>query len=869
MGDAEIHYERTEDGLTLLLQEARATPVVELQIAAQVGAADEGPGERGLAHFLEHMLFRKTPTRDVDEIAGAIEGAGGWVNAFTSFDLTVYHATVPTDGLPLATEILIDMARNALFRTEDVAQEIEVVLEEIGRAEDSAACVAGDALFATCFHDHPYGAPILGNRRNIEGTTPELVRSFYERWYGVDNLVVVAVGDFDTGRLAAQLRRAFQGAPPRGARRTRPREAPQRAPRAAALRRPFERARLELAWPGVALRHEDAPLLEVLAFALGGGDSSRLVRRVKEGAGCVDGIDAHCYAPFDRGLLGISADLDVDRLPEATTAVVREVERLRREVLSEGELETARENLLAAECFDRESVSGLARKLLSFEVLGGDYRLEGRYRDAIRSASTSSLRGIAERYLRPETLCAAAVLPEGAANGIDETAITRAAEAGVAAAQRLFRTPRRRTATAPLHSYELPCRAVLHVEPRPGVPVLALRGVLLGGSLFETEHNAGLTQFLSSVWLRGTRNRSAAGLARAIESIAADLGGFAGRSTTGLALEVPSRHGDAALDLFAEILLEPALEANEIERERRETLAAIVRREDLPAARVFDLFAATHWRRHPYRLPQSGSADSVARFAAAPLRRHHEALVRGGNLVLGAAGDVDPERLAAALALRLASLEPSDTGLPLPDGEAPPDAPRSAELHKEGTQCHVVVGFRGLTVDDPDRHALEVVAQLLGGQGGRLFLELRDRRGLAYAVGASHVEGVAPGYFAVYIACAPAKLEAARTGIRRELEGFLKTPPSAAELERARRYLIGSHLIERQYASRRAAQLALDARLGLGAAAARDYPAAIARVDADAALRVARRVLRLDLATVACIRSHPPGDADEPPPPPL
>ena len=866
MGDARIHYERTSDGLTLLLQEARSTPVVELQIAARVGAADEGPGERGLAHFLEHMLFRKTPTRDVDEIAGAIEGAGGWINAFTSFDLTVYHATVPTDGLALATEILVDMARNALFRPEDIAQEIEVVLEEIGRAEDSPPCVAADALFAICFRDHPYGAPILGDRRSVEGITPKLLEGFYERWYGADNLVVVAAGDFEAAGFAAQLRSAFRGALPRGTQRARPRAGLPRALRATALRRPFERARLELAWPGAALDDDDAPLLEMLAFALGGGESSRLVRRVKEEQGCVDGIDAHCYAPLDRGILGVSADLAADRLCDATAAVVGEVERLRREGLGEGEFETARENLLAAECFERESVSGLARRLLSFEAIGGDYRAAERYQGAIRAASATSLREAAARYLRPEALCAAAVLPERVAPELDEQAIARAAEAGVQAAQRLFRPPRRRAAPPPIYSYELPCRAALHVEPRPGLPILALRGVVLGGSLSETEDSAGLTRFLSSLWLRGTRNRSAAGLARASESIAADLGGFAGRSAAGLALEVPSDKRDPALDLFAEVFLEPAFEATEIERERRETTAAIGRREDLPAARVFDLFSATHWRHHPYRLPILGCVDSVARFNVASLRQHHEALLRGGNLVLGAAGDVDPEWLAGALALRLAPLDPGDTPFPVPAVEAPPATARSAELHREGAQCHLVVGFRGLSLDDPDRYALDVVAQLLGGQGGRLFLELRDRRGLAYAVGASHVEGVAPGHFAVYIGCAPGKLEAAQREIRRQLERFLAAPPAEEEVERARRYLIGSHTIERQHASRRAAQLALDARFGLGPATARDYPAAIARVDADEALRVARRVLRLDLATTACIRPRPgaAGDASDP-----
>ena len=171
------HYERLPNGLTLLFREAHFAPVVEFQIAARVGSADEGPGEAGLAHFHEHMLFKGTPQRGVGEIAGAVEGAGGRINAFTSFDATVYHATVPRDGLPLACDVLVDMVRNALFDPQEVEREIEVVLEEIRRSEDSPYSVCGDALFAARYREHPYGAPILGTKESVASFNPARIRS--------------------------------------------------------------------------------------------------------------------------------------------------------------------------------------------------------------------------------------------------------------------------------------------------------------------------------------------------------------------------------------------------------------------------------------------------------------------------------------------------------------------------------------------------------------------------------------------------------------------------------------------------------------------------------------------------------------------
>ena len=170
------------------------------------------------------------------------------------------------------------------------------------------------------------------------------------------------------------------------------------------LRRPFERATLELAWPAVGLAHPDTPHLDLLAFVLGEGESCRLVRRVKERDGAVDGIDCSCYTPLDAGLFGVSADLDAERVPDALEAIAREIDAVRREPVAADELDKARANFLASEHFERESVAGQARKLGSFQVLAGDF--------ATRSASTST-----RCAARPPTICCASRSATSLPNG--------------------------------------------------------------------------------------------------------------------------------------------------------------------------------------------------------------------------------------------------------------------------------------------------------------------------------------------------------------------------------------------------------------------------------------------------------------------
>jgi zinc protease len=666
--------------------------------------------------------------------------------------------------------------------------------------------------------------------------------------------VVVAVGAFDPERVLARVRQAFVGARSGVVERQRTPEPEQRGLRARILARPFERTYVELAYPGVALSHPDAPYLDLLAYLLGNGDSSRLVRRVRERDGLVERIDAYSYTPLDRGVCSIDFGSDGERALAAIEACVREVEALRAAPVSEEELAKARINFLSNEHFERESVSGLAAKIGGFHVTAGHHAVERRYLDAVRDATPADLQRVAREYCAPEAVTLAALLPEADADALDPERVQAAVTRAVRRSERVFAPPRLEARHGALHSYPLDGGARLHVVRRPGLPIVAARAAFLGGLLAETEHTSGISAFLASMWLRGTEELSAAHFAEAVESRAAEIDSFSGRSSLGLTLETPGETLEPVLDLFCEVLCAPAFDAEEFERERRETLAAIERREDRLAQRTFQLFAEHHFQKHPYRMPTLGSAEVIGALDRESLVTHHEWLIKPGNLVLAVAGDVDPDTIARGLSQRLGDLDASPFERPSPPQEPAPGEIRRAELRKDRAQAHLVIGFRGVSVDDEDRFALDVISQLLSGQGGRLFLELRDKRGLAYSVNASSVEGVDPGYFALYIATSPERLDEARSGLLEELERLLQGPPPEAELERARRYLTGNFAIDQQRNAVHAAQTALNALYGLGPDDSDRYPARIQAVGADDVLRVARRIVDLSAYTEAVVR---------------
>lgn len=870
------------NGLTILLRESHRSPVVELQIWAGVGSADERPGEEGLAHFHEHMLFKGTERRGVGEIAGDIEGLGGHINAYTSFDSTVYHATLPSAAWREGLDVLTDAVRHSIFDEEEIAREREVVLEEIRRSEDTPGHVLGELAFRECYRAHPYGLPILGPASNVASFNRAQVRDFFERWYTPDNLMVVAVGDFDSEEVATEIERLFEDATRGNTIRSRPTEPGPDALRVAVLRKHFEGHRLDLSWPASSFRDRDSIHLDLLAYVLGECESSRLVRKIREGEALVDRIDASAYTPLDRGLFSIGFETDASRLLDATRRIVEEVDRLRREPIAEAELERARVNFLASEHFERESVSGVASKLGSFEAIGRGWQSEAEVLDALRSTTPDDLLRVAQRYLSPEALTIAALIPESTDPSLDEQAIRRAVAQGIEAAAEpkpvppeIATTPNDRVPQNDPPTQNLrfgPMRPAtdcagerldatlangldLHVLRRPEVPVVAVRLAGLGGLLCENESNSGLTRFLAAMWTRGTQTDSAAAFARKSEELAAEIDGFSGRNSIGLTLDCLSETLEPAFDLFSQALLEPRFDPEEIERERRETLAAFERRHDSLGQRAFQLFARTEFEQHPYRMTVLGEPESVAGFTAEDLIGHAKRLVTADRAAITVVGDVDPEVIGRLVESRLGSMPTGVDRFEMPVAEPRNVGIRKAEIVMDRAQAHLVIGFRGITLDDPDRYSLELIAQILAGQGGRLFLDLRDRQSLAYTVSASNMEGLSEGYFTIYIATAPEKVERARAGIFEEIDRLVTKAPSHEELQHAIRFGTGTFAIGSQRSHARAAHLALDSIYGLGPDHGDGYPEAIARVTPEDVLRVAQRIFRLDAYSESAV--HP------------
>jgi zinc protease len=373
-------------------------------------------------------------------------------------------------------------------------------------------------------------------------------------------------------------------------------------------------------------------------------------------------------------------------------------------------------------------------------------------------------------------------------------------------------------------------------------------------NVFLTAATAGMSNFAARMLTRGTGKHTADEIAREMDMMAGGVSGFSGRNSIGLRGEFLSKYFERGMGMFLDCLADSRFPEAEIEKERPIVIEEIRNREDDLSALAFDLFAQTLYRTHPYRWDPLGTEKNVSSFRREGLLDFYKKHMVPANMTLVVTGDVIPAQVAAFVEERLGAWKPGDFSLARPAAEEPLKTPRTAYRYKEKEQAHIVLGFMGTTVRDPERHALEVLSTILAGQGGRLFLELRDKKSLAYAITSFALEGVDSGYFAVYMACAPDKVEVAVEAIREELKKIASEPVDPKELERAKNYLIGTQEISLQRNASKAAQMAFNEAYGLGWEETFKYAEKIAAVDAKMVQEVAKKYLDQSRYVLAIIR---------------
>ena len=786
------------NGLTMIVQEDHSAPVASVQAWCTTGSIyeDQHLGA-GLSHILEHMLFKGTKTRGKNEIAQKIQDVGGYINAYTSFDRTVFWIDVPKDGVATALDILGDAMMNSTLPPEEYQKEQEVIRREFAMGMDDPDRMAGLLLFATAYQQHPYRFPVIGELEIYNQLTQEQVMQYYKTRYVPNNLTFVVVGDVDAEKVRQQLAELFKSYPEKSLKPVFiPKELPQLGRREVHQEFSTELTHLSLAWHIPEVTNPDVPALDLLSTILGDGGSSRLYRRVREEAGLAFSISAFSYTPGDPGLFGIDATVDPKKREPAEQLALAIVDEVKQTGVTADELEKAKKITLGHHLGALTSMRGQASDIGSNWLLTRDLNFSRHYLDAVQKVTLDDIRRVAATYLTENNLTVVSLNPKGSLTGKAETA--------------------KPTAAGEIQKFELSNGLRLLVREDPRLPLVAMGAVFRGGLLAETPQTNGVTRLMAKVLLKGTKTRTAEQIANEIEAVGGSISSDAGNNSFSVSVDVTKPDVKLGLDLLSDALLSATMPERAITREKEIQIATIQQEEEQLTAVARNIMRQALFPQHPYALRSNGSVESVQRLTQKDLLEFRDRYVVAKNGVIFVFGDVKASEVKQLVEQTLGKMKPGALALTDAKPSTPLGKPETVESHRDKAQGVIMVGFRGASLSSPDRYALDLIDEASSDLGSRFFIRIREQMGLAYYVGASQMQGLVPGLFAFYLGTDPQKIAPVKTALLDEIHKLANDGLTPEELARAKKKLIGQQEIANQSNDAFGYQCALNELYGLG-----------------------------------------------------
>jgi zinc protease len=817
-----------KNGMKVLFQESHKSPVVSVQVWVRTGSADEGKGEEGISHFIEHLVFKGTRKFKVGEIASMIEGSGGELNAYTSFDQTVFYVTMSKHFVDTGLEALAEMMGFPQFDPTEIDNEREVVVEEIKRGQDSLGRNASQLLFSTTYNKHPYGIPVIGYEKNVRGWSAKKIVQYYHSRYSPKNMFLVVAGDFQAPEMKKQVQKyfgEFKTYPVKAVKRKK--EPVQKTVRMKVQKSTFEQSISYMGWKTPNIKHKDIPALDVLSMIMGQGDSSRLVHKLRIEAAIVNSVGASLFTGRDPGFFAISIGYNKENLQPALRGVQETIDEVLNGKINDEEIRKAIINLESESCYIVETVDGLSRKLGDAEFLMGDPKYFEKYLEEVSKVTARDILRVAKKYFNPQTLTITTYTNDDLADvkkiwknwlsgfkkSLKQNKPGKVSTKKVAPS--IHKSMPKKTPSEPkIEVYNLANGVRVLARPSYETDVFSAKLAFLGGGRAEEVGMEGLSELTARSWMGGTKTRAEAQIYHEIEAMAAGISPISGRNSFGLGLDALACFEKPSRELFLELLTEPTFPTEVIEREKKIQLEQIKSRNDNPSQIAIRRFMEKLFEGHPYSRDLLGSPETLKKIGCHEIKDYWAQLQKRRNLTISLSGAFNVDDW-------LKDIEKATQALP--EGKKfeakfslkQPKTETTQFYKVQKEQSHLIMGYPGLTVTNEDRFTLQVIQSILAGQGGRLFIELRDKNSLAYSVSPMRMEGVDAGYFGAYIGCSPSKVKKALEMMKVEFQKLCDELVPAAELERAQRYLAGRHDIDLQRVSSIAASILYDDIYGI------------------------------------------------------
>jgi zinc protease len=800
-----------DNGMTILTKEVRSAPVVTVQVWYKIGSRDEATGVNGIAHQLEHMLFKGTKERPI-QFGRLFAALGSNFNAFTSYDQTAYFGTVEKNKLTSLLTLEADRMQNATIDTEKLTGEKRVVISELQGYENSPSYRLDRAVKRAAFPKTPYGLTVGGTKADVEKFTVEQVKSYYDSYYSPSNATLVVVGDFDTATLMPKVQETFGKVPRREVKVTQPTTTMGATPskRRLTLKEPGTTQIASMVYPLPEANHPDVPAIDVMNYILTEGRSSRMYQSIIE-TGIATSLDGGAANLAAGGWYEVSSVVEVGKsLPKLEAAVEKEIKQIQAQAPTTAEIARAKAQLKAGYLLANRDINSQARQLGNDQTTTGDYQFTDKYLAGVERVTPADVQRVAKKYLQEKFKTIGFFQP---------TQITGKAEAaGSGGKTTENHSPGTPVDPAELAKYlpALDADTVSQTQPLPqevklknglrvfllpdsSTPTVTISGNIQAGTEFDSPERAGLATLTAGNLMSGTKTQTALAIAKILENRGAGLGFGASREGVSLGGNALSKDLPILLNTLGDVLQNANFPEQKFELSRQRALTSLKLELDSPSAVARKKFQQTIYpKNHPFTI--FPTAQTLKQLTTKDLQTFYSQHYLPSNTILAIVGDFKVPEIKRLLDNSLGkwSLSAKKIKLNYPVAQFPVKQVLVNPSLPGKTQAITLMGNKAIDRKDPRYYSALVLNQILGGDtlSSRLGTEIRDRQGLTYGIYSSFAAGQKFGTFSISMQTAPEDAGKATQSTIALLKDLQTKGVTAAEVANSKRSISSNYNVD-------------------------------------------------------------------------
>ncbi|NDJ24692.1 insulinase family protein [Nostoc sp. B(2019)] len=859
-----------ENGLTVLTKEVHTAPVVTVQVWYKVGSRNEEPGVNGIAHQLEHMMFKGTKNRPI-QFGRLFSALGSDSNAFTSYDQTAYYGTVERDKLKALLVLEADRMQNSLINAEQLASEKRVVISELQGYENSPEYRLNRAVMQAAFPNHAYGLPVGGTKADVDRFQVEHVRKYYQNFYSPDNAVLVVVGDFKTANILEIVKEVFGKLPKsqesggRGERLTATSPLLPLPHSPIVLREPGAGQLLQVVYPLPDVNQPDVPALDVMDYILTEGRNSRLYQALVE-SGLANEVTAGVTSLRESGwyeLLVTAAPSQ--KLKKIDSALSRAIANVVKKGIKPEEVKRAKTQLTADVILSNRDITSQGMQLGNDETTADDYRYTDRYLAAVSQVTEADVVAVIKKYLKKEARTVGFFEPTQK----QFKEISDKPHSAQTTENFSLSTPELSSEVVkylpPIDSATDTITRILPQQftfanglrvlllPDKSTPTVTLSGHIEAGMEFDPADKAGLAAVVADNLMNGTKTKDVLAIAKALEERGASLDFETYRE--GVRIEGDSLAEDLPilLETLADVVRNSTFPVKELELNRQQTLTTLELELDDPSEVAKRTFVQSIYpKKHPlHTFPTQESLEQISRKDVIDFKAKH---YRPDTLVIALVGDFDLDKVRSLLKAKFGDWQVigQPPKLKYPIVSLPEKIVRVNPVLPGKAQAITYMGYTGINRQDPRFHAALVLNQILGGDtlSSRLGAEVRDRQGLSYGIYSYFQAGKKVGTFLIEMQTSPEDTGKAIASTHQLLQQIHQQGVTAPEVETAKHTLISNYNVSLANPEELTDRILMNEVYGLDTVELRSFAQKIQQVTLAQVNQAARELLHPDKIVV-------------------